>query len=82
MVGVTEDDLRTYRNVIDRLVHACREGQGQIGADHVRTGIWNRAAEVDPTDMPDQHAANDLLANLDRSEREVLAAMLTLLVNS
>jgi len=26
----TEED-RAYRNLIDRLVHDCREGQGQVG---------------------------------------------------
>jgi hypothetical protein len=31
---------------------------------------------VDADDLPDQHAANVLLARLDRSEREILAVML------
>ena len=62
--------------MIDRLVHACREGQGQIDSHRVRTGLWNRAAGVDADDLPDQHAANVLLARLDRSEREILAVML------
>jgi hypothetical protein len=48
----------------------------KIAANRVRAGIWSRDAEADPTDMPDQHAANVLLARLDRGEREVLAVML------
>lgn len=63
-----------YRMVIDELVRSCREGQGQIGPQRARAGIWNRNASAD--EFPDQHAANKLLAAMSTSEREVLARLL------
>src|SRR4051812_8202277 len=63
-----------YRMVIDELVRSCREGQGQIGPQRARAGIWNQNASAD--ELPDQHAANKLLAAMSTSEREVLARLL------
>jgi hypothetical protein len=72
-----DDNDRTYRDVIDRLVQSCREGQGQIGPRRVRAGLWNANADAQPDDMPDQQAMNLLLARLDLAEREILAQMLS-----
>jgi hypothetical protein len=63
-----------YRAVIDEMVRACREGQGQIGADRARAGLWNQNAT--PDFIPEQHAINVLLQRLNMAEREVLAGML------
>jgi hypothetical protein len=67
-----EDDI--YRRVIDRLVRDCEEGQGQIGSDRARQGVWNPAAEE--AGLEDQAAMNRLLDRLPDNERQVLAAML------
>jgi hypothetical protein len=72
-----DDNDRTYRDVIDRLVRACHDGQGQIGASRARAGLWNANADAQPDAMPDQRAMNRLLAGLDQAEREVLAQMLS-----
>jgi len=63
-----------YRAVIDELVAVCKEGQGQIGARRVRTGMWNPNATAEF--LPEQHAINVLLARLAPAEREVLAGMI------
>jgi hypothetical protein len=63
-----------YRRTIDRLVHACRDGQGQIGSDRVRAGVWHKYA--DAARMPDQWAINELLARLSEHDRDILAEML------
>jgi hypothetical protein len=68
------DEDRTYRELIDRLVDDCKAGQGQIGPDRARAGLWNENAT--PKDMPDQHEFNVLLARLPRADREVLARLL------
>jgi FixJ family two-component response regulator len=73
MGRITKSQL--YRDVIDALVQACREGQGQMGAQRARAGIWN--ANATPDRMQDQHAINMLLKRLSVEEREVLATMLT-----
>jgi len=70
------DDRTQYRRLIDRLVWACRDGQGQIGSRRARAGVWNANADAEPAAMPDQHAMNDLLRRLDPTVREVLAQML------
>ena len=49
-----------YRQVIDELVQACRHGQGQIGADRARAGLWNKNAT--PESLPDQHVVNGFLS--------------------
>lgn len=72
-----DDCDRTYRDVIDRLVRACRAGQGQMGARRARAGLWNANADAQPEAMPDQRLMNLLLARLDQAEREVLAQMLS-----
>jgi hypothetical protein len=63
-----------YRAVIDGMVRALREGQGQIGARRARAGLWNQNATQDS--IPEQHAINVLLQRLDPGGREVLAGML------
>lgn len=70
----TADADALYRNVIDRLVDDCHNGQGQIGPRRARDGVWNRNATA--KQLPDQHAINDLLARLNGPDREVLAKLL------
>ena len=69
-----ESKSRKYRDAIDALVDMCRDGQGQVGPDRVRSGVWNPSA----TDsfMPDQNAVNLLLAKLSSQDRKVLAGLL------
>ena len=62
----------TYRMVIDRLAHSCRDGQGHIGARRARNGVWNENATADY--IPEQHEVNILLARMSREDREILAA--------
>jgi hypothetical protein len=68
------NDKRTYRHVIDRLVDACRDGQGTIGPRRLRDGVWNLNATAES--LPDQHAINQLLERLDDEDRQVVAGML------
>jgi hypothetical protein len=63
-----------YRQVIDELVRACKEGQGQLAAERARKGIWNQNATVDY--IPEQHAINLLLKRMSAADREILAGML------
>lgn len=63
-----------YRDVIDALVDDCRNGQGSIGPDRARKGLWNQNATAES--MPDQHKFNLLLARLSQEDRETLAEML------
>ena len=65
---------RLYRQVIDELVRACREDQGQLGATRAREGIWNQNARADY--IPEEHAINLLLKRLSAADREILAGML------
>lgn len=65
---------RIYRDIIDTLVLTCQEGQGQIGAERARAGIWNKNAT--PDFIPDQHKINLLLARMSPDDRETLAEML------
>ena len=65
---------QTYRDVIDELVRACQEDQGQIGANRVRAGEWNQNATADF--LPDQHAINLLLKRMPAEDREIVANML------
>jgi hypothetical protein len=64
-----------YREIIDDLVHRCREGQGQIGARRARAGVWN--ANARPDFVPEQHQFNLLLAGMTEPDREILATMLS-----
>ena len=64
----------TYRQAIDRLVAECRNGQGQIGPNRARKGLWNENARSDY--LFDQHQINELLNSLSESQRDVLAGML------
>lgn len=63
-----------YKKFIDELVHVCKHGQGQIGADRCRNGLWNVNATADF--IEDQHEINVLLKALSPDQREVLAGML------
>jgi hypothetical protein len=76
MSGVEFDERAQYRALIDALVLACREGQGRIGPDRARRGVWNPGAAARPERMPGQHDMNVLLAGLSDSGRELLAQML------
>jgi hypothetical protein len=69
-------DKLVYRKLIDEMVRACREGQGQIGAQRARRGLWNPNAQSDQGLMADQHAMNVLLSKLSASDRTVVATML------
>jgi hypothetical protein len=67
----------TYKRVIDRLVHSCLEGQGQIGARRARAGLWNaNADDAELSRLDDQRAMNELLRALTPGHLEVLAQML------
>ncbi|MCB9613173.1 MAG: hypothetical protein H6721_29135 [Sandaracinus sp.] len=66
---------RCYRDVLDALVTACREGQGAIGARRARAGVWNPNATA--TSLVDQHERNQLLSALTPAQRETLAQMLS-----
>jgi len=65
---------QVYRDMIDELVSMCRRGQGQIGADRARKGVWNDNATTDS--LQDQCEANLLLARLTQDEREILSRLL------
>ena len=65
---------QVYRNVIDQLVHVCRKGQGQIGAERMRAGVWHKYASAE--NLPDQHEINLLLARLPAADRAILARLL------
>jgi len=65
---------RVYRQIIDELVRVCKEGQGQIGPNRARKGLWNPNATEEF--IPEQHTINVLLAKLTEEEREVVAKML------
>jgi len=69
-------DGQRYRTLIDRLVRACREGQGQIPAGRALRGVWNSNAITQPEEMPDQQRMNVVLAAINEADREVLAQML------
>jgi hypothetical protein len=65
---------KAYRELIDQLVQVCREGQGQIGAERVRLGVWN--ANATKEFIPEQHKINLLLERLTPADRKTLAQML------
>lgn len=68
------DDDALYREIIDRLVHDCHQGQGQIAAERLRAGVWNPHATAE--DMPEQRAVNELLARMTKDDRETFARLL------
>lgn len=70
------DDRTLYRTVIDALVVQCRDGQGQISAHRVRTGVWNENADAVDDIAPDQNTMNVLLGELSEEHREVLAGII------
>lgn len=63
-----------YRDIIDRLVEECHEGQGALSAKRVRSGVWN--ANSTPDFLEDQYKINQLLSSLNDDQREVMANML------
>jgi len=75
-VNVAGDDRGEYRALIDALVRACREGQGQIGPSRVRRGVWNTNAGDGRDEVPDPAHLNRLLDGLNDTDRAVLAGML------
>lgn len=66
---------RKYRDFIDHMVEVCHNGQGAIGADRARSGVWN--ANATPEYLSEQHQINQLLSMLDDQQREVVAGMLS-----
>ncbi len=71
-----EQKPRVYREVIDEIVDACKNGQGQIGPRRVLNGVWNPNATAGF--IEDQHEINLLLARLSGNDRRVIAGMLEL----
>jgi hypothetical protein len=69
------DNPALYKSLIDKLVNACREGQGRIGPNRAISGVWNKNATE--TFIPEQHRMNLLLLRLSDAERVVLAEMLS-----
>lgn len=69
-----ETKPQIYRTLIDAMVAACKTGQGQIGPNRARNGLWNANAKADY--LQDQHAMNVLLKKLSASDRGTLAIML------
>jgi hypothetical protein len=65
---------QSYRELIDRLVHSCKGGQGQIAPKRVRAGTWNPNADAEQ--FPDQWAINELVRRLSEADRQILANML------
>jgi hypothetical protein len=63
-----------YREVIDALVQVCKKGQGQIGAERARAGVWNRNATQDS--MSAQNEINLLLQRMTAADRQIIADML------
>lgn len=74
--AMTNDPREQYRDVIDALVRACTDGQGQLGPRRARQGIWNPHANQHAADMADQQRYNGLLERLSNADRDVLAQML------
>jgi hypothetical protein len=64
----------SYRSAIDALVEMCKSGQGQIGANRFRAGVWNRNANSGM--LPEQHKINQILARLTPEDRAALAELL------
>jgi hypothetical protein len=68
------DKSQIYRNVIDTLVEACEQGQGQIGANRARQDVWN--ANPAHVIADEQSRFNDLLARLPATDRNTIATLL------
>jgi hypothetical protein len=69
--GTIQSKPKTYRDFIDSLVATCRNGQGQIAANHIRRGVWNENAR--PDYLEDQCQINLLLSRLSTADREIFA---------
>jgi hypothetical protein len=68
------DRIHRYRQLVEELVHQTREGQGTIGSNRARSGIWNASAT--PDSAPEQYNYNTFLARLTEYDREIMAQML------
>lgn len=64
-----------YRFALDDMVAMCQSGQGQVGANRIRCGTWNKNAS--DSKLPDQHLMNLLIEKLSDDEREALAVVLS-----
>ncbi|HKO47084.1 MAG TPA: DUF6547 family protein [Polyangiaceae bacterium] len=67
---------KKYRDFIDEMVDVCHNGQGQVGPDNVRKGVWNRSANAADPSLRTEHEINALLARLTPAERQLIAKML------
>ena len=56
-----------YKDVIDAMVEACMERQGQIGPNRVRAGVWNINANEEF--IPEQNKINIFLEKLEPKDR-------------
>lgn len=65
-----------YKDFIDHMVAVCHHGQGAIGPNRARLGVWNTNATADTDYLEDQFKINQLLASLSVQQREVVARML------
>lgn len=72
--GMSDADIQLYKRVVDDLVNSCRKGQGTVGPERARRGLWN--ANATPDFLPDQHRFNRFLERLGPDDREVVAVML------
>jgi len=70
-----KQENKLYREMIDELVNMVKTGQGQIGSNRAKEGIWNKNAKRDGI-LDDQYEYNKLLKKLDQDERLVLARLL------
>lgn len=73
--GKSAEENKAYKDMIDELVNMIRNGQGQIGSNRARNGIWNSNAKRDGL-MDDQYEYNELLKRLPQKDRSILAKML------
>ncbi len=70
-----EPQTASYREIVDELVRACQEGQGQIAANRARMGVWNVNAS---SEWPDrQSESTELLGELDERQRHILPSLLS-----
>ncbi|MFW9875151.1 MAG: DUF6547 family protein [Candidatus Thorarchaeota archaeon] len=65
---------KKYREFIDCMVDDCHNGQGQIGSNRVKKGVWNINATKDF--LPDQYEVNELLKRLNQKDKEIIARLL------
>lgn len=70
----TDRKPQVYRDVSDGMVHACKHGQGQIGPERAKAGVWNQNATEES--IPEQHEINLLPSRLSADDRRIVAGML------